>query len=139
MIDLEKVRQDLAMQHNMLIDKDDPALATLVMFDELLEQGLASLSEQQQANVKALLNSQQKSHEETRRLAKKVVDEGTEYACDQISTAITATMDECREQIREDVRLAWRKIELARKITMFSAAVSSVCALIAVLAMLNVA
>ena len=138
MIDMDEIRKEVAIKHNVLLDEKDPSLWTLTIFELLLFKSVSTLNEQHEANLKALVSSQQKSHEETRRLAKKVVDEGTEYACDQISTAITATMDEGKEQIRADLRLAWNKIDQAKKVAVFSAAVS-VCALVAVLAMFNVA
>ena len=139
MIDLDDIRGKLAAKYNFLFGKDDPSLAMVALLEAVLEQSVIDLNAQQEANLKALLKVVQQGTVETKASSNIIVHEGTEYACDQISTAITATMDEGREQIRADLRLAWNKIERARKITMFSAAVSSVCALIAVLAMLNVA
>jgi hypothetical protein len=135
-MNLDEIRKEIAIKHNVLLEQSDPSLVTVTIFDSILEQSVDTLNAQQEANVKALLNSIQKSHEETKRLAKKVVDEGTEYACDQINTAIKAAMDECREEMRRDLKYAWEKIEESRKAAATWAAVSGTCTVIIIVAAL---
>lgn len=130
MIDQDEIRKEVALKNNVWLGENDPILQSVTIFEKALEQSVDTLNTQQEANVKALINSIQKSHEETKRLAKKVVDEGTEYACDQISTAIKASMDEGREEMRRDLKYAWEKIEESRKASATWAAVSGTCAVI---------
>lgn len=138
MIDLDEIRGKLAAKYNFVFGKDDPSLATVALFEASLEQSIADLNQQQKENLKTLINAVQQGSAETRAVAKLVVHEGTEYACDQIGAAITATMDEGREEIRKDLRLAWQKIESARKAAVTWAAVSSVCAGISIAALLAI-
>lgn len=131
MIDQDEIRKEIAVRNNVLLGENDPLMQVVTLFEKALEQSVDTMNSQQEANVKALINSIQKSHEETKRLAKKVVDEGTEYACDQISTAIKASMDEGREEMRRDLKYAWEKIEESRKTAIFAATASCVFAAIA--------
>lgn len=136
MIDMDEIRKEVAIKHDVLLGNDDPLLMNVTINDLLLQRCLSELNFQQEANLKTLLNALQKSNEETKRLAMKVVNEGTEFTCDQLQTAIKATMDEGREELRKDIRLAWTKIESARKAAATWAAVSSLCAAITVGAIL---
>lgn len=130
MTNLEEIRKEVAIRSGTFVGESDPILMIATMHDLLLEQSVSTLNEQHEANLKALINSQQKSHEETKRLAGKVVTEGTEYACDQISTAIKATVEESREEFKQEVRAAWVVIQAARRTAVIGAAVSAACAVI---------
>lgn len=132
MIDMDEIRKDIAIKYGYVLDKNDPTLVSGAIFDSALEQSLAALNAKQEANVKALINSIQKSHEETRRLAKKVVDEGTEYACDQIHTAIKETMRDSQEEFKKEVRKDWVIIQAAKQTAVIGAAVSASCAVLMV-------
>lgn len=130
MINIDEIRKEIAVKHDTLLGEDDPVLMLATMFDSLLAQSVNTLNEQQQANLRALINAVQQSLAETKATASKVVTQGTEYACDQISTAITVTMDEGREELRKDIRYAWERVDSARKVAVFSAAVSGFCAVV---------
>lgn len=136
MIDQNEIRKELAIRHGTFIGENDPILMITTVHELLLEQSVNDLNSQQEATAKALLNSIQKSHEETKRLAKKVVDEGTEYACDQISTAIKATVDESRDEFKQEMRKVWVMIQAAKRTAVIGAAVSATCALFMVGAVL---
>lgn len=139
---LDDVLAELAIRHNVLVGKDDPILMMVTIFDKAIEQVIGdhvvTLNAQHEANLKVLIKAVQQGTEETKVRAGRVVTEGTAYACDQLRAAIKEEMDKGREELRKDIRLAWNKIDQARKVAVFSAAVS-VCALVAVLAMFNVA
>lgn len=130
MIDMDEIRKAVAIKHDVLLGNDDPLLMNVTINESLLQQCLFDMNAHQEANVKALINSIQKSHEETKRLAKKVVDEGTEYACDQISTAIKATMDESRDEFKQQMRKAWEVMQIAKRTAVIGAAVSASCAVV---------
>ncbi len=130
MIDMDEIRKAVAIKHDVLLGNDDPLLMNVTINELLLQQCLSDMNSQQEANVKALINSIQKSHEETKRLAKKVVDEGTEYACDQISTAIKLTVDESRDEFKREMRGAWVAMQTAKRVAVIGAAVSASCAVV---------
>ena len=138
MINLDEIRKEIAIKQDTLLGENDPVLMLATMVDVLLKQSVATLNEQQRANLEALLKAAQRGIVEMRVEANKVIAEGTAYASDQLHNGVSTAFDEGREEIRKDLRLAWNKIDQARKVAVFSAAVS-VCALIAVLAMFNVA
>lgn len=137
-IDQDELRKEIAGTNNVWLSKNDPILQTVTIFENALKQSIATLNEQHEANIKTLIKVVQKGTEETKACAHKVVTQGTEYACDQLSTAITATIDEGREQLRKDIRLAWVKIDEARKAAVFAACASGVCAVLAFAAAFNV-
>ncbi|GAB1720382.1 MAG: hypothetical protein NTAFB09_21130 [Nitrosospira sp.] len=139
MIDSDAIRKEIAVRYGFVLDKDDPALVSGMIFDSVLEQAVSTLNAQQESNLKALLAALQKGNEETKRLAAKVVNEGTEYACDQLHAAIKATMQESQEEFKQEMRKAWVEIQAAKKTAIMGAAVSATCSVIMVGAMATMA
>lgn len=133
-IDLDEIRKVVAMRHDVLIGDDDPLLIEATMFENLLEQSIKGMNAQQAQNLRTLVNAVQQGTADTRSLAGKVVADGKESVC----TAIKETMDEGREEIRKDLRLAWNKINEAKKAAIFAAALSTLCTVVIGAAMLNV-
>lgn len=132
MIDLDEIRKDAAIKHNVLVDKDDPAMMNVTMLVSALEQGIDAMNAQQERNLKALLNALQQGSVEAKKTAEKVITSASDYVSDQMNNAITAAMSEGREELRKDLRLAWTKIEESRKATFMAMGVSIFCAVVTV-------
>lgn len=132
MTNLDDVRKEIAIRHETLIGKDDPILMMVTIYDKvvenMIEEHVSKLNNQQEELMKKMLNSLQKSQDETKRLAKTVVNEGTEYA----SAVIKSTIDESRIEFKREMRNAWESIQLAKKISLIGAAVSASCLVLVV-------
>lgn len=92
MTDLEEIRKELAVKHEILLSKNDPALLMVSITDKLLEQYTAKLDMRQAEIAKGLLK-------EVKASAGKIVTEGTEYACQQIEVRIKSAMSEAEGRI----------------------------------------
>jgi len=130
MIDIEEIRKDIAVEHNNLLSKDDPILISVSISERVLSQCVSILNEQNERNQKALLAAVKQGLAEGKVAAKEVVRSGGEYVSDQVHTAIESAINEGREELRKDLRLAWSKIEAARKASYVAAGVSVVCAVV---------
>lgn len=150
MIDYEEVRKEVAVNHNTLLDKNDPALIMATINEAVLKRYVEFLNLENESHRKAIDGAMAQGIQVAKKTSERIITDAAALVSDQAHNAIDTTMDEwredlrkdfnfVREELRKDLRLAWNKIDQARKVTMFSAAVSSVSALIAVLAMLNVA
>lgn len=132
MIDQDEIRKEVAVKNNVWLGENDPMLQTVTIFEKALEQAVFTLNVQQEANLKTLLNAMQQHIAETKAAAGRVVTQGTEFACDQIQTAISTTMEEGREQIRKELLEARAEIAAAKKSATALASVSALCAVISV-------
>jgi len=132
MIDYQEIRKEVAIEHNFLIDKDDPALAGVTMSAKVFQHYVDILLEKQTEHMKDLEAAQQKGIADAKLTAGRVITEAAAFVSDQVNTAVLAAMEEGREQIRHDLRKAREETEVARKASAKWAAVSSLCAVIAV-------
>lgn len=126
-LNFDEMRKAVAMRHDVLIGEDDPLLIEATMLENLLEQC-----------VKTLNAALQRGEAEAKKTAARIITDATGYVSDQVHTAVTAAMDEGRDEIRKDLRLAWNKMEESRKAAATWAAASGLCAAIAVVAIFNV-
>lgn len=138
MIDQNEIRKEVALQNGVWLGANDPMLQTVTIFEKALEQSVSTLNAQHEANVKALTKVIQQGSVEAKATAGKIILDAAGYVSDQAHNAIKATIDEGREELRADLRLAWNKIEDAKKVTAIWAAASALCAAISVAAMFSV-
>jgi hypothetical protein len=135
MIDFDEIRKAVAIEHNVLLDKNDPSLMMVTMADHLLTQHVTTLNAQHDKNLKSLLAALEQGDKKAKETAGRVISQATDYACEQIKATTKAAMDEGREELRKDLRLAWSKIEAARKASYVAAGVSGICAMVTLGAM----
>lgn len=127
MINYDAIRKEIAIQHNVLFDKDDPLLIAASVNELILKEC-----------VKTLRGALEQGNIEAKKIAGRVIIEGGDYVSKQANIAVSSALEEGREQIRKDLRLAWQKVEASRKAAVTWAAVSSVCAAISVGALLAI-
>jgi hypothetical protein len=135
MIDLDEIRKDIAARHNILLDKDDSSLVLISMADRLIEQHVATLNSHNEHYLRTLLDSLKKGNEEARAMGARVISQTTTHASTEVKAAVKEAMDEGREELRKDLRLAWAKIEEARKAVYVAAGITGVCAVVTLGAM----
>jgi hypothetical protein len=136
MIDYEEIRKEIAIAHNVLLDRDDSVLVIVtlneLMFRHYSEHLAQQVAEQNETHRKAIEAAQQKGIADAKLTAGRVITEAAAFVSDQVNTAVLAAMEEGREQIRKDLRKAREETEEARKASAKWAAVSSLCAVIVV-------
>jgi repressor of nif and glnA expression len=132
MIDFEEIRKAVAIEHNNLLSKDDPILMSVTVHEQVMQHYVGILVEQNEAYLKKLAEAQQKGIADAKLTAGRVITEAAAFVSDQVNTAVLSAMEEGREQIRHDLRKAREETEEARKASAKWAAVSSLCAVLAV-------
>lgn len=131
MTDIEEIRKEVAVKHNVLLGETDPVLQLVTVFDKVFEQHVATLNAQHDKNLKALLDAIKQGNVEAKATAERMISQMGNQVSQQAKTAIKEAMDEGREEIRKDLRLAWKKIEEARKAAYMAAGIAGFCALFA--------
>ncbi|HEY6044332.1 MAG TPA: hypothetical protein VIU43_05490 [Nitrosospira sp.] len=130
MIDVDEIKKEVAVRNNVLLGNDDPIIITATMVDVLLEKSIGVLNAQHEANMKAMMKAMQQGLAEGKATSANILSQGASYASEQVHTAVTAAMDESREELRKDLIYAWKKIDSARKTVLAAATVSGVCAVV---------
>jgi hypothetical protein len=130
MVDVDEVRKTVAIKHEFLIGEDDPLAIMVTMTDTLLKQCVDSIIEQNkednEAHQKAIINALQLGNAEAKQTAGRVITEAGDYVSEQVSMAVTAAMEEGIGQFLE----LRAKAQEDRRIAVFAAAVSAVCAVV---------
>jgi hypothetical protein len=135
MIDQEEIRKEVAVKNNVLLGKNDPILQSVTIFEKALEQAVSTLNAQNEHYLRTLLDSLKKGNEEARAMGARVISQTTTHASTEVKAAVKEAMDEGREELRKDLRLAWAKIEEARKAVYVAAGITGVCAVVTLGAM----
>lgn len=130
MIDLEEIRKEIASNHDTLLGKNDPILMLATMMENVLQQCVRDLNEQNERNQKALLAAVKQGLVESQVKFKQSLNDCAMNVNDQAFTGVKQSMEEGREELRKDLRLAWSKFETARKVAVVAAGVTVVCATI---------
>lgn len=132
MIDYDEIRKELAISHNVIIAKDDPILIAVTLNELVFDEYVDILVAKNMEYLKTLESAQQKGIADAKLTAGRVITEAAAFVSDQVNTAVLAALEDGREQIRYDLRKAREEIEEARKTSAKWAAVSSLCAVVAV-------
>lgn len=130
MIDLDEIRKEVAIKNGVVLGESDPILMIAIMNEVVLRQCVAELNERHEASQKSQLKAMQQGIAESKAASSKILTQGTEYVSEQVHTAVTAAMDEGREELRKELIYAWKKIDSARKTVLAAATVSGVCAVV---------
>jgi hypothetical protein len=129
MIDFDEIRKEVAIKHGVLLDKDDPVLATVTINETLLQRYVEILNAQNEAHQKALTLALGQGIEESKKVAGRIVTEGANYVSDQCKTAIEASLKEVEERINKQVVFIVKAREdalTARQMAVFGAGMSAV-------------
>lgn len=130
MVDVDEIRKTVAIKHDFLIGDDDPLAIMVTMTDTLLKQCVESIIEQNkadnEAHQKALINALQQGNTEAKKTAGRVITEASDYVSNQVNVAVTAAMEEGIGQFME----LRAKAQEDRRIAVFAAVVSAVCAVV---------
>jgi len=130
MIDYQEIRKEVAIEHNFLIDKDDPALAGVTMSAKVFQHYVDILVAQNTELLKALEVAQQKGIADAKLTAGRVITEGGNYVSEQVNTAVTAALDEGMAQIKRELLEIIEEVIRARVRAVSASALSVACAIV---------
>ena len=136
MIDFTEIRKRVAMENEIIIPENDPALLVVKMNALVMGKYVEILNEQNEAQQQAFINAVRKNMAdgvaESKKIAGRIVTDGAEYVSEQANMAITSALEDGLEAIRKELGQARKEVESARKAAFKMAAVSSLCAVFTV-------
>ena len=119
MIDLNEIRQGVAIKHNFWLDENDPMLMTVTINEIILSQYVEMLATQNAEYAKALeaaINAAiQKGVADSKLTAGRVITEGGDYVSERVRAAVTEVLKEAEAQAQAAHRLRAEKEEGAWK------------------------
>ncbi len=115
---VEEVRKAVAIQHSVLLGKDDPLLMLLTTHEVMLVRAIDKLNERNMEFVKAIGEAQKKGLAESKLTGSRVINEASDYIHEQAKKAVKAAFDEGIERLRvaevkkkkDDLMPLWQKI-----------------------------
>lgn len=148
MVDFDEIRKHVAIQHNVLLGKDDPILVTVTVSEMVLDRYLELVATHYEDATRALAVSTQQQVEQAKETAAKIITDASTYVSDQLRQAVTAAVNEAGVELRRqilnaqaasrDAVASGRDAQSAKNGAFLAAVVASVAALVAVAALVVV-
>lgn len=146
MLDIDELRKEIAIRHNVLLTPDDPIFVTTTLSSIVLRHYLAILeaqSESHKAALTALLLEHEKS---AKKIGSDVITAATTHVATQVKEAVATAAAEAAAAIRQEIAAAQaashqvavvaHAVRAARGTAIAAAAMAGVCAAVAVGAIL---
>lgn len=134
MTDFDGIRKEVAIEHNLLLEKDDPALLIVTMSERVFEKYVEILLEKQMAHMKALEAAQQKGIADAKVIVGRVITDGAKYTSDHAGDRVRIVIDEALVQIKKELGKVRQEIKLAKQTAVAAAYVACSCAVATVVA-----
>lgn len=148
MVDFDEIRKHVAIQHNVLLSKDDPILVTVTVSEMVLDRYLDRVSEHYEDATRALAVSTQQQVEQAKETAAKIITDASTYVSDQLRQAVTAAVNDAGIELRRQIASAQaasrdavasgRDAQSAKNGAFLAAALAGVAAVVAVAALVVV-
>lgn len=137
-INFDDIRKEIAIEHNLLLEKGDPVLVTVTLNELVIQRYVEILSKQNEAHFKVLEAAQQKGIADAKQTAGRVITEAGDYVSEQVNMAVSAGLKEGEAQIKRDLAGSKKELQTTRKTAIIAAAVSCICTVATVAMAINV-
>lgn len=138
MIDFDEIRKTVAIRHGVLLDSNDPVLATVTLNELVLSRYVEILTEQNEAHRKAIEAALHQGIADAKQTAGRVITEAADYVSEQARTAVSTALEEGKAQIGKDVSESRKELQTTKKTAIIAAAISCVCTIATVAVVINV-
>ncbi|OKP00826.1 conjugal transfer protein TraM [Xenorhabdus eapokensis] len=148
MIDFDEIRKEVAIRHNVLLDKDDPILVTVTVNDIVLNRYIENVTKQYEAANLALTVNLQQQVEQSKATAGKIITDASNYVSEQIRNAILEAVNEASDELKHKMREAQaashdtvvsaHSVQTAKKSALISAMIAGISAVVAIVAVITV-
>lgn len=115
MIDADEIRKEIAVRHNIIVDKDDPLIVSAMLTDVLLEHCIKTLNAQNEAHQRAFSMALDQGVQESKKIASRIVTDGADYVSKVCRDEIVAALKEAKQEIRKDSLESKKAIEDAKR------------------------
>lgn len=137
MTNMDEIRKEIAIRHEVLIGKDDPILMIVTVFDKAIEQLIgehaAALNAQQDEILKKVLVALKQGETDARATGSRVITQVAEYGSNQIKEAIAEASAPVIKELREtrvDILKIRREAIQAKKVAIYAAGVACLFAVL---------
>jgi len=152
MIDIDEIRKQVAIKHNVILGKDDPILVTVIINEIVLTRYLDLARQRYSDANRELTVALQQQQEQAKEVAGRIITDAADYVSKQVRTAvgeavksaITDASGQLRQQIA-DAQAAGRAAvdssldaQTAKSGAMLAAVLAGVAAVVAVAALVIV-
>lgn len=107
MIDIDEIRKQVAIKHNVLLGKDDPILVTVTINEMVLSRYLDLANEHYSEASRELTIALQQQQEQAKDVAGRVITEAADYVSKQVRTSvedvIKAAITDAGGQLRQQI------------------------------------
>lgn len=152
MIDIDEIRKQVAIKHNVLLGKDDPILVTVTINEMVLSRYLDLASENYSEASQELTIALQQQQEQAKAVAGRVITEAADYvakqACKAVADAVGVALVDAGNQLKQQISDAQaagrdavnssRDAQTAKSGAMMAALLAGVAAIVAVAALVVV-
>lgn len=148
MLDFDDIRKRVAIEHNVLLGKDDPILVTVTVSEMVLVRYLDLVSEQYEDATRALAVSMEQQVEQAKGTAAKIITDASNYVSDQVRQAVASAVIEAGAELKSQITNAQaasrdavasgRDAQSAKNGAFLAAVTASVAAIVAVAALVVV-
>lgn len=102
-LDFEEIRKQVAIQHNVLLGKDDPILVTVTVNDMVLSRHLDLLSERCDEAQRLLTVTMQQQVEYSKDIAGRLITEAADYVAIQVREAVDVGLAEAIRGVQQQL------------------------------------
>ena len=144
MIDLDEIRKQVAIRHNVLLGENDPILVTVTLNEMVLKHYLEMAASQHSESERLMTIALAQNIEQAKETAGKVITDAADYVSAQVRQAMNAALLDASNQLRQqvadaqaashEVAAAANTSQSAKTATIIAAATAGVCAVIAIAA-----
>lgn len=142
MIDFDEIRKEVAIRHNVLLDKDDPVLVTVTLNELILKQYINLLNKQYAAANRDITISLQQHIDQSKKTAGKIITDASNYVSEQVNKSIEATLKQATAELKKEIQTtiilqkralaSVLEVNSAKKAARISAVTAGVSALISI-------
>lgn len=116
MIDFKEIRRSVAIEHNTLLNPDDPILLSVTVHEQVLQHYVDILVEQNMELLKALEAAQQKGISDAKQTAGRVITEAGDYVSERVYNGVMEAMKAVSEELEERNKSKTREAEEMKKV-----------------------
>jgi len=88
MIEISEIRKQVAIKHNVLLEKDDPILVTVTINELVLSRYLDLANEHYSEANRELIVALQQQQEQAKEVAGRIITDASDYVSEQVRTTI---------------------------------------------------
>jgi len=138
MIDFDEIRKAAAIEHNILLEKDDPALIAVTLNELMIQRYIDILNEKNIEHLKALEAAQARGLAEAKVTGGRVITDASNYVSEQVKEVVEEALEKGEAQIKRDLAGSRKELQTIRKTAVMAAAVSCICTVATAAMVINV-